>query len=459
VTQRSGQLHLNAFLLDVGHHEAAWRLPESNPLAGTDIEHFKNLARIAERGKLDSLFLADVPALWGSFEQRPNAVFEPTLLLTALAGATQHIGLIATASTSYNEPYNLARRFATLDHVSSGRAGWNIVTTAGEDAARNFNLDALPAHADRYARAAEFVELSLKLWDSWDVDAVVADKARGVWGDSAKLHPPRHAGEHYRVQGALNVPRPPQGHPLLVQAGSSATGMHFAARYAEAVFTAQQTLEEGQRFYTDLKAQARKLGRHPDSLKILPGIVPVLGGTEREAQARQAELDALISPEYARERLATVLGVEPERLALDAELPTDLPPLAKIEGAKSRFALVIDLARRERLTVRQLLAKLGGGRGHRTVVGTPEQIADAIAQWWNHCAADGFNVMPPVLPSGLTAFVDEVVPILQKRRLFRREYSGQTLREHYGLRRPNSVHVQPAAAARVEHARPAHPGA
>jgi FMN-dependent oxidoreductase (nitrilotriacetate monooxygenase family) len=449
VTQRSGQLHLNAFLLDVGHHEAAWRLPESDPFAGADVEHYKNLARIAERGKLDSLFLADVPALWGNFEQRPNAVLEPTILLTALAGATQHIGLIATASTSYNEPYNLARRFASLDHVSGGRAGWNIVTTAGEDAARNFNLDQLPAHADRYARATEFIELSLKLWDSWDTDAVLADKSRGVWGDRSKLHPPQHLGSHYRVQGALNVPRPPQGYPLLVQAGSSEDGKLLAARYAEAVFTAQQTLEEGQRFYNDLKSRARSFGRLPESIKILPGIVPVLGGTEREAQARQAELDELIRPEYARAHLAALLKVEPERLQLDAELPTDLPNLATIEGAKSRFELVVELARRERLTVRQLLAKLGGGRGHRTVVGTPEQIADAITDWWNHCAADGFNVMPPVLPSGLEAFVAEVVPILQKRRLFRVEYTGKTLRENYGLSRPRSSHQPQPSAAKV----------
>jgi FMN-dependent oxidoreductase (nitrilotriacetate monooxygenase family) len=445
--QRKGQLHLNAFLLDVGHHEAAWRLPESDPYAGANVEHFKNLARIAERGKLDSLFLADVPALWQNFEQRPNITLEPTVLLTALAGATQHIGLIATASTSYNEPYNLARRFASLDYVSGGRAGWNIVTTAGEDAARNFNLDALPAHADRYERAAEFIDLSLKLWDSWEQTAVLADKDRGVWGDRAKLFPPQHVGNHYRVQGALNVPRPPQGYPLLVQAGSSEDGKGLAARYAEAVFTAQQTLEEGQQFYKDLKARARSFGRHADSIKILPGIVPVLGGTEREAQAQQAELDRLINPEFARAHLATLLKLEPSQLELDAELPQDLPALSSVEGAKSRFTLVIDLARRERLTVRQLLGKLGGGRGHRTVVGTPEQIADAIESWWQNGAADGFNVMPPVLPSGLTAFVDNVVPLLQRRGLFRREYTGTTLRDNYGLSRPDSRNQpQPTAA-------------
>jgi len=447
MAQRKGQLHLNAFLLDVGHHEAAWRLPESDPRAGSSVEHYKKLARIAERGKLDSLFLADVPALWQSFEQRPNAVLEPTILLTALAAVTEHIGLIATASTSYNEPYNLARRFATLDHVSGGRAGWNIVTTAGEDAARNFNLETLPSHADRYQRASEFIELSLKLWDSWDQDAVVADKATGVWGDASRVFPPRHVGSQFRVQGALNVPRPPQGYPLLVQAGSSEDGKLLAARYAEAVFTAQQTLEEAQEFYADLKARTRAAGRDPETIKILPGLVPVLGATEREAQAKQAELDELIRPEFARIQLANVLKVAPERLELDRELPDDLPVLHQIEGAKGRYTLVVDLARRERLTVRQLLARLGGGRGHRTLVGTPEQVADSITKFWNEHAADGFNVTPPALPSGLEVFVEQVVPILQRRGLFRKEYTGSTLRDNYGLARPESRYASAAAAA------------
>jgi FMN-dependent oxidoreductase (nitrilotriacetate monooxygenase family) len=227
----SKHLHLNAFLMDVGHHEAAWRLPESDPLAPLRIGHYQDLARIAERGRLDSLFLADSPVLWGGrIGRRPAASLEPTILLTALAGVTEHIGLIATASTTYNEPYNLARRFAALDHVSGGRAGWNIVTTAGLDAARNFNLDELPAHRDRYERAAEFLEVSLKLWDSWDDDAVVADKAAGVWGDDERLHPAGHVGAHFRVAGALDSPRSPQGRPLLVQAGSSENGMGVAAR-------------------------------------------------------------------------------------------------------------------------------------------------------------------------------------------------------------------------------------
>ncbi|WP_201770581.1 LLM class flavin-dependent oxidoreductase [Sorangium cellulosum] len=443
MTHRPGRLHLNAFLMSVGHHEASWRLPESDPFANTNIEHFRNLARIAERGKLDSLFLADSPVLWNNVGRRPAGTLEPTVLLAALAGVTEHIGLIATASTTYNEPFNLARRFASLDHISGGRAGWNIVTTAGVDAARNFNLDELPAHSDRYARAAEFIDVSLKLWDSWDDDAPLGDKENGVWGDDRKIHPPRHVGKYFKVEGALNVPRPPQGYPLLVQAGSSEDGKELAARYAEAVFTAQQTLEDAQQFYTDLKARVRGLGRDPESIKILPGIVPVIGATEAEAQALDAELERLIKPEYAKRQLAQTLRVKPEELELDAELPRDLPSEDQIEGAKSRYTLIVCLARRERLTVRQLIGRLGGGRGHRTFAGTPEQVADAIQHWWEQGAADGFNVMPPVLPSGLAAFVEHVVPILQRRGLFRTEYEGRTLRENYGLPRPaNRNHGQ-----------------
>ncbi|MEV6524401.1 LLM class flavin-dependent oxidoreductase [Longispora sp. NPDC051575] len=438
------QLHLNAFLMSTGHHEASWRLPESDPFANISLAHYQELARVAERGKLDSLFLADGPVLWSSIGRRPAGQLEPTVLLTALAAVTEHIGLIATASTTYNEPYNLARRFASVDHVSGGRAGWNIVTTAGVEAARNFNLDALPAHADRYARAAEFIEVSLKLWDSWADDAPLGDKESGVWGADDRLFPPEHVGEHFRVAGPLNVPRSPQGYPLLVQAGSSEDGKDLAARYAEAVFTAQQTLEDAQAFYADLKARTAAAGRDPDTIKILPGIVPAIGSTEAEALALEAELDRLIRPEFARNQLAQTLRVAPEDLDLDKELPADLPAEDEIEGAKSRYTLIVTLARRERLTVRQLIGRLGGGRGHRTFAGTPEQVADAIEHWFTHGAADGFNIMPPVLPSGLTVFVDEVVPILQRRGLFRTEYTGTTLRDNYGLARPANRNLIPA---------------
>ncbi len=422
--------------MSTGHHEASWRLPESNPFANTSVEHYRELAQIAERGKFDSIFFADSPVLFGDVGRRPAGSLEPTVLLTAIAAATSRIGLIATASTTYNEPFNLARRFASVDHVSGGRAGWNVVTTAGPEAAKNFNLADQPAHAERYDRAAEFLDVAYKLWDSWQDDAAIADKDAGVWGLNERVVPIDHVGRHFQVRGPLNLPRSPQGHPLIVQAGSSEDGKGLAARYAEAVFTAQQTLQDAQDFYRDLKARTAALGRDPDTIKILPGIVPVIGGTEEEAFRLERQLDELIRPEYARLQLARTLRVKPEDLPLDQQLPDDLPDEDEIEGAKSRYTLIVTLARREKLTVRELIGRLGGGRGHRTFSGTPEQVADAIQDWFDADAADGFNIMPAVLPSGLAAFVDEVVPILQKRGLFRSEYTGTTLREHYGLARP-----------------------
>ncbi|MEU2551338.1 LLM class flavin-dependent oxidoreductase [Streptomyces sp. NPDC013313] len=439
------KLHLNAFLMNTGHHEASWRLPESDPYAHVDLAHYVRLARIAERGTFDSLFLADGPQLWSNLAQRPAGALEPLTLLTALATATEHIGLIATASTSYNSPYNLARRFASLDIVSGGRAGWNIVTTAGREAARNFGLDAEPAHAERYARAAEFLDVSLKLWDSWEDDAIVADKAAGVWGDDSKIHPARHRGTYFGVEGALNVPRSPQGYPLLVQAGSSADGKSFAARYAEAVFTAQQTLADAQAFYADLKSRTAGAGRNPEHIKVLPGIVPVLGSTEAEARAAERVLEDHIVPEHGRARLESLLHLEPGTLDLDGRLPEDLPPESAVEGAKSRYTLVVELARRERLTVRRLIARLGGGRGHLTFAGTPEQVAGQIETWFTQGAADGFNIMPAVLPSGLEAFVEHVVPVLRERGLLRTGYGPRrTLRERYGLPRPANQYLTPA---------------
>ncbi|MFI9812744.1 LLM class flavin-dependent oxidoreductase [Saccharothrix variisporea] len=429
-------LHLNLFLHDTGHHEASWRLPDSDPHGHLSIEYHERLARIAEDAKFDSVFLADSPVLWGQVGRRPSGKLEPTVLLTALARATSRIGLIATASTTYNDPFNLARRFASLDHVSGGRAGWNIVTTAGDDAARNFGLESQPAHVERYERADEFLQVAKKLWDSWDDDAIVADKERGVHAEADRVRPIDHEGKHFRVRGPLNLPRSPQAYPVLVQAGSSEDGKDFAARHAEAVFTAQQTLAEAKAFYADVKDRARAAGRDPDHVKILPGLVPVIGSTEAEARAADAELDRLIVPEYAREQLAKTLRVDPSTLHLDRPLPADLPTEDEIEGAKSRYTLIVELARRESLTVRELIGRLGGGRGHKTFAGTPEQVADTIEHWYREGAADGFNIMPAVLPSGLEVFASEVVPILQRRGLFRREYTGPTLRDHYGLPRP-----------------------
>jgi FMN-dependent oxidoreductase (nitrilotriacetate monooxygenase family) len=443
----SRAMHFNLFIMDTGHHEASWRLPGSYPLANIDIEYFERLARLAESVTFDSVFLADSPVLQGDPDRRPSGRIEPLTLLTAAARATRRIGLIATASTSYNDPYNLARRFASLDHVSGGRAGWNIVTTAGDAAAQNFGLDAQPSHAERYQRADEFVEVARKLWDSWEDDAIVADPERGVWAEPGKVHVIDHRGRFFQVRGPLNLSRSPQGHPLLVQAGSSEDGRGFAARHAEAVFTAQQTLDEGQAFYADLKRRAALAGRDPDRVKILPGLVPVIGSTEAEALQLDAQLDRLILAAQARDRLARRFGLEPSQLPLDQPLPDDLPTEDEIEGAKSRHTLIVELARREKLTVRQLIGRLGGGRGHRTFAGTPEQIADTIEHWGSRGAADGFNIMPAALPSGFELFAEHVVPILRQRGLIRREYEGTTLREHYGLPRPPSQYAVASAAA------------
>ncbi|MFG3704761.1 LLM class flavin-dependent oxidoreductase [Micromonospora sp. NPDC047670] len=435
-------LHLNAFLMGVGHHEAAWRHPRTDPRRVTDVRHFQELARIAERGTLDSLFLADGLSVGPNPRHNIQAVFEPLTLLAALATVTEHIGLIATVSTTYNEPFHVARKFASLDHLSGGRAGWNIVTSAQTREAWNFNLDEHPAHADRYRRAAEFVDVTIKLWDSWEDEALLFDAAGGVFADTDRVHEVAHRGPEFQVRGPLNVPRPPQGRPLLVQAGSSADGVAFAARYAEAVFTAQQTLADGQAFYAGLKRQVAAAGRDPEQVKVLPGIAPVLGGTEAEARALAAELEELIVPDHALAQLSGMLGLDLTGLPLDGPVP-ELPDAGTVQAHQSRYQLVADIVRRERPTIRQLIGRLGGGRGHRVVAGTPEQVADQIELWFTQGAADGFNVMPPLLPVGLADFVDHVVPLLRARGLFRHEYAGRTLREHYGLPRPVSTYAAP----------------
>lgn len=424
--------HLNAFLMGVGHHEAAWRHPRTEEHRVLDVRHFQELGRIAERGKLDSVFFADGLAVGPRIERNTLAVFEPVTLLSAIATATERIGLIATASTTYNEPFNLARKFASLDHISGGRAGWNIVTSGNQEEAFNFGYDAIPEHARRYDRAQEFVDVAIRLWDSWESSAIVLDAEAGIFADPGKVHTVDYHGERFRVRGPLNSPRSPQGRPLLVQAGSSESGKEFAARYAEAVFTAQRSLEEGREFYRDLKSRLPKYGRSPDELKVLPGLVPFIADTTEEAVALEQEFTDLISPDYALRQLSSMLGVDLTQHALDAPLPP-LPQESEIQGGKSRFTLVKELAENEELTVRQLIGKLGGGRGHRTFAGTPEQIADELQAWFEGDAADGFNIMPPYLPGGLETFVDRVVPILRERGLFRTEYTATTLRGHYGL--------------------------
>jgi FMN-dependent oxidoreductase (nitrilotriacetate monooxygenase family) len=429
----SRQLHLNAFLMEAGHHEAAWRLPESNPRADFDLQHWIGLAKLAEDAKFDSLFLADGPALTGSGAFRPPGQLEPLTLLTALSQHTSRIGLIATVSSTYNDPYNLARRLASVDHVSGGRAGWNIVTSAGADEAANFGLVDRPDHASRYERADEFLEVAKALWDSWESEAILADKLSGNYADPSRLHTIDHTGRHFHVAGPLNVERPPQGHPLLVQAGSSEDGKGFAARHAEAIFTAHQTYERAADFYRDIKKRTKAAGRDPDGVLVLPGIVPLVGSTESEARALARRFDELRIPEYGLTQLAWNFETDPSVFELDRPLPDFILARPKLEGSQSRSDLIIDLAQRENLTVREILSRLGGGRGHFTFVGTPDQVVDTIVSWFEGGAADGFNVMAPALPSGLEAFIEHVLPILRSKGLFREEYRGATLREHYGL--------------------------
>ena len=396
------------------------------------------LARIAERATFDSLFLADGPAVRGNPQYRPASALEPTILLTALAAATSRIGLIATASTTYNDPYNLARRFASLDHVSGGRAGWNIVTTADTASAQNFGLDDRPDHRERYARAAEFVDVSIRLWDSWEDGADLADKAAGIYADPARIHEVDYEGQ------LLPGPRPAERAPLA--AGPSAAGAGRVVAGRPGVRgplrggDLHRAADPGRRpgVLRRHEAAGPAAGRDPDQVKILPGIVPVIGSTEAEAHALSDELEELITPAYGLAQLSKVLEVPPALLDLDRPLPAEVFGRPLVEGAQSRAQLITDLARRENLTVRQLIGRLGGGRGHRTFTGTPEQVADTIQDWFDQGAADGFNVMPAALPAGLQAFADHVIPIFRRRGLFRTEYTGQTLREHYGLPRPDS---------------------
>jgi len=437
-------LHLNVNLLHSGVYASAWRQPESDPGAFFDVAHYVNVARIAERGKFDAIFLADIPAVTDRIDYRPFLSMEPTIVLATVAAATTHIGLIATASTTYNEPYNIARRFATLDHASGGRTGWNAVTTADAAASRNFGQSGVLEHKTRYDRAKEFAEVVHALWDSWEDDAFVGDKATARFVDTSKVHAISHRGKYYSVEGPLNVPRSPQGRPVTVQAGGSNDGRDLAAAQAEAVFTLAQSVEEGVAYARDLRARAAAYGRATDSIVILPGLATVIGSTEAEAKRRQEELWELVPIEYSLARLAGTLQVSPDRLELDKPLP-ELPLPANAN--QTMFQGTVNLARRGNLTVRQLLKALGGGVGHRIIVGTPEFIADDIETWYRAGAADGFNLMPDVLPTGLEVFVDSVVPLLQKRGLFRRDYEGKTLRDHFGLPRPPSRFAKRPAAA------------
>ena len=428
------QLHLNVNILTAGFFNSAWRATPQGAQAFISADHYVRVAQAAERGTLDAIFLADVPAITESPAYRPFYALEPTVILAAVARATSHIGLIATASTSYNEPYNIARRFASLDLVSGGRVGLNVVTTADPRASRNFGFDDVAEHGARYERAGEFADVVKGLWNSWEDGAFVGDQASGVFADENRIHDLNHVGRHYRVQGALNVPRSPQGHPVIVQAGGSDDGRELAARHAEAVFSVANTIPEGKAFADDIRARAARYGRRGDEIVILPGLATVIGATEEEARRREDWLWSLVPPEFAVQRVAKMLGVEPETLDLDQPLPGSL--LVDAKGWQTFSRALVELSVNDNLTVRQLIRRIGGGIGHRLIVGTPEQIADDIAAWFHAGAADGFNLMPDVVPDGLDVFVDEVVPLLRRKGIFREAYAGSTLRAHFGLARP-----------------------
>jgi FMN-dependent oxidoreductase (nitrilotriacetate monooxygenase family) len=431
-------MHLNLFIQSRGHHEASWRHPRASELPLTDIDYTVELAQKAEAGLFDSIFLADVLGLWNDVRATPFNWLEPITTLAAVAMTTRSIGLISTASTTYTEPYNLARQFSSLDHISRGRAGWNIVTTWSHQAGSNYG-GLQVSHADRYERAEEYMAVVNGLWDSWADDAVHDDRAGGLYADPTRVRPVNHKGTYYEVKGPLNLPRSPQGRPVLVQAGSSDTGRRFAARHAEAVFTAHMEQATAKAFYTDLKALVAAEGRSQDQVLILPGFSATVGGTQAEAERYADELNALADVEIGRARLSGRFGgYDFSKLPLDQVLsPDDFPDTSSVEASRSRTEVIVGFVKRERPTLRKLLAKLAGARGHFTFAGTPEQIADLMQDWVCNGVADGFNLMPPVLPHMLDVFIAEVVPILQRRGLFRTAYEGSTLRSHLGLTKPS----------------------
>jgi FMN-dependent oxidoreductase (nitrilotriacetate monooxygenase family) len=439
---RAGQLRLGAFFHPTGNHVAAWLHPQSQIDAGTNFAHYVAIAQTAERAKFDLIFLADAAATRdGPLEVLSRwpqymAYFDPLTLLAGIAAVTRHIGLVATATTSYNEPYNIARRLASLDHMSAGRAGWNVVTSSNLAEAYNFGREEHFKHDARYDRAHEFVDVVRGLWDSWEDDAFVLDREAGRYFDPSKLHVLDHKGEHFSVRGPLNVARSPQGQPVIFQAGSSETGRELAARTAECVFTPQHTLERAQEFYRDLKGRMTKYGREPDDLKVMPGLNPVVGRTRKEAEEKHEYLQSLIHRDVGLELLSNaVAGYDLRGCDIDGQLPEAVDTWKSNAGTTSHRD-VVRWAREEKLTVRQLYQRFAGARGQRTLIGTPEEIVDDMeARFVNH-GVDGFLIQPPTLPGGLEDFIELVMPELRRRGLFRTEYEGTTLRENLGLKRP-----------------------
>ena len=432
------QLRLGAFMRPVSIHTGAWRYPGGYPDANFNFGHIKRFAQTLERGRFDGFFMADHLSVLNmpmDALKRSATVtsFEPMTLLPALAMVTEHLGLIATGSTTYDEPYHVARRFASLDHISGGRAGWNVVTTSNPDASMNFGHEDHLEHAERYRRAREFYDVVTGLWDSWADDAFIRDVDNGIYFDPDRLHVLNHEGTYLKARGPLNIGRPVQGWPVIVQAGASEPGRQLAAETAEGVFTSQRDLDAGQAFYADVKGRMEKAGRDPDHMKIMPGCFVVVGDTVDEAREKRALLDSLVHYDSAIASLSIALGCDAS--SFDPDGP--LPEIPESNASKSGRERAILLAERENLTVRQLAQRLGGYSG-LAMVGTPESIADEMEEWLVGRASDGFTIMFPYLPGGLDDFVDRVVPELQRRGIFRREYEGKTLRENLGLPRPDN---------------------
>ncbi len=428
------QMKLGLFLAPGGHHMAAWRHPDAYP-AGFSIESYISVAQMAERGCFDMLFVADVFSTTREGGRQDSFRFEPMTLLSALAVATKQIGLVATATTSFNEPYNVARKFSSLDHLSKGRAGWNIVTSSSTLEAYNFGREAHRHLSDRYRKAHEFVEVVRGLWDSWDDDALLIDKESGLFFDSSKMNMLNHDGAQFSVRGPLTLPRAPQGHPVLVQAGSSEDGKTLAAKYAEVIFTIQRELPAAQAFYADIKERVASFGRSPDHALVMPGVMPVVGRTRQEAQDKYEQLQALIHPEAGLAGLSRTLGVDLTGVDVDGPLPDiDVTQLSQ-----SRAVGMVETALRDKLSVRQVYERLLVSKGHRQLIGSAGDVADSLQEWFEASGADGFNVMPAMMPNGLKDFAELVVPELQRRGVFRKAYSGASLRDHLGLPKPGSA--------------------
>lgn len=434
------KIRLGAFMRPVSIHTAAWRYPGAFPDANFNFSHLKRFVQTLERGRFDLFFMADHLAVLNmpmDALKRSATVtsFDPLTLLPALAVVTERIGLVATASTTYNEPYHVARKFSSLDHISSGRAGWNVVTSSNPKEALNFSREEHMEHDERYLRAREFFDVVTGLWDSWADDAFIRDVESGIYFDPAKMHVLDHKGKYFSVRGPLNVARPIQGWPVIVQAGQSEAGRQLAAETAEVVFSGLSRKEAAQQYYADVKGRMQAAGRDPGQMKILPGAFVVVGDTADAARAKKRHLDSLVHTGSALATLAVQMGCDISGFDLDKPLPDDLPPTNASHTSRQKL---VEMSKREGMTVRELAQYVGGAFGTLEMIGTPAMIADQMEDWFASGACDGFNIMFPYLPGGLDDFVDKVVPELQRRGLFRREYEGRTLRENLGLLRPGN---------------------